>query len=205
MTSPHAVDPPREGQLLPAFTLPRAGGGELRVRSYRGRRALCVIFLHGVACVACREYLVEVLDRYAAYAEEDGEVVVVVPDPAVDVTALRADLALPFPVAIDAGASVCRRYRLEPGEEAAVMLTDRYGAPRLWHVAPRDHGLPEHEHLIAELRYLAMTCSAGCAVPLWDEEDDSGGRQVTAAARVPPRRRTDRCGRGTARPDGTCR
>lgn len=161
--------PPRDGVLLPAFELPRAGGGGLRVRAYRGRRALVVIFAHGATCAHCRAYLTEALNRYAGYAEEDGEVIAVVPGVAGDIDATRRELGLPFPVAVDATGAVFQRYGLQARHDAAVMVTDRYGEPRAWHVAGADHALPDQDAIVAELRYLALTCSAGCAVPIWQE------------------------------------
>ena len=163
------LPPPRDGMLLPSFELPRAGGGVMRVRAYRGRRSLALIFVHGPGCAPCREYLTEALDRYAAYAEETGEVIAVVPGRPDDAEAIRRELALPFPVAVDATGAVFRRFGLTPSADAAVMVTDRYGEPRGWYVAGADHALPEHDALIAELRYLALTCSAGCSVPIWPD------------------------------------
>jgi peroxiredoxin len=162
-------DPPREGLLLPGLQLPRAGGGTVRIRAYRGRRALVLIFVHGAACDGCRDYLSGALDAYAAYGDEDAEVVVVAPDGAQSVEAMRAELALPFPVGIDSDGTVARRYGLVAGRDAAVMATDRYGAPRIWRVVGNDHALPEHDALVAEVRYLALTCSGGCSVPIWPD------------------------------------
>jgi peroxiredoxin len=164
-----ARDAPREGQLLPSFALPRSGGGTVRVRAYRNRRSLALIFAHGVHCDGCRDYLAGALDRYADYAAEDAEVIAVVPGQPEMVDAMRRALALPFPIAADPDGAVLRRYGLTPGAEAAAMATDRFGAPRIWQVARGDHALPAHDELIAELRYLALTCSAGCAVPVWPE------------------------------------
>jgi peroxiredoxin len=161
------ADPPREGLLLPGFQLPRADGGTIRIRAYRGRRALALIFAHGADCVACRAYLSAALDRYADYAGEDAEVVAVVPGDRASADAMRRELALPFPVAVDEHGADLRRYGLRPGRDAAVMATDRFGEPRIWQHAGTDHALPDHLTLIAELRYLALTCSGGCTVPLW--------------------------------------
>jgi peroxiredoxin len=164
-----APEPPREGVLLPSFALPRAGGGTVRARAYRGRRALALIFIHGPACLDCRAYLAGALGCYDAYAEQDAEVIVVVPSGEDAATTLRHELALPFPMAVDADGAVCCRFGLRPGADAAVMVTDRYGEPRIWQVAGPGHDFPAREALIAELRYLSFTCSAGCAVPLWGE------------------------------------
>jgi peroxiredoxin len=161
--------PPRDGLLLPAFELPRAGGGRVRVRAYRGRRGLALIFTHAPGCSTCLGYLAEALSHYAAYAEEDAEVLVVVPAPGDVADAMRRELALPFPVAVDDGGGAFERFGLAPGRDAAVMVTDRYGEPRLWCVAGDTHQFPSHDSIIAELRYLALTCSGGCSAPLWQE------------------------------------
>ena len=160
---------PREGVLIPGFELPRSDGGTLRLRSFRGRRSLLVYFAHGAGCAACRAFLAGALEGYAAYAEEGAEVLAIVPDMAEAVAALQSELALPFPVLVDAEGTVCRRYGLTPAAEAAVAVTDRYGEPRRWQPAGPAHELPDHDDLIAELRYLGLTCSGGCSAPLWGE------------------------------------
>ena len=164
---------PREGLLAPNFELPRSDGGSVRLRSYRGRRGLAVLFTHGAGCAACRGYLAGGLETYAAYAEETAELLAVVPDRAEVVAALRHDLALPFPVLVDADGRAFCRYGLTPGRDAAVLVADRYGDPRLWQVADAHHDLPPHATLLAELRYLALTCSGGCSVPIWSDGDVS--------------------------------
>jgi peroxiredoxin len=161
--------PPRDGLLLPAFDLPRAGGGRVRVRAYRGRRSLALVFTHRPDCSACREHLVGALNLYAAYAEEDAEVLAVVPAPERAADAMRRALSLPFPVAVDEAGTVFDRFGLTWGRDAAVMVTDRYGEPRLWSVAGEGHDLPSHDAIIEELRYLALICAGGCSVPLWQE------------------------------------
>ena len=172
-----SITVPREGMLAPNFDLPRSDGGSVRLRSYRGRHGLTVVFTHGAGCAACRAYLAGGLEEYAAYAEENAELLAVVPDEAEAVAALRCDLALPFPVLVDADGRAFARYGLTPGRDAAVLVADRYGDPRLWQVASTDHDLPPHAKLLTELRYLALTCSGGCSVPIW------GDLEETAAAR----------------------
>jgi peroxiredoxin len=164
-----ASQPPRDGLLLPAFELPRAGGGTVRVRAYRGRRSLAVIFTHAPDCEACREYLAEALNHYPAYAEEGAEVIAVAPAPGDAADAMRRAQALPFPVVVDENGTAFERFGLIPGRDVAVMVTDRYGEPRLWHIAGAGHQFPSHDAAVAELGYLAMTCSGGCSVPLWQE------------------------------------
>jgi peroxiredoxin len=161
--------PPRDGLLLPDFTLPRAGGGApLRPRAYRGKRSLALIFTHGPECPHCRTYLTGALDQYAAYAEESAEVIAVMAGDEITAGEARRELGLPFPVLADADGAAFARYGLTAGRDAAVLVADRYGEPRLWSVAGPGHDLPAHTALLAELRYLALTCAGGaCSTPIW--------------------------------------
>src|SRR5215217_1068440 len=118
-----SVEPPRDGMLLPGFALPRAGGGEVRARAYRNRRSLAVIFVHGPDCLPCRDYLAGALESYADLAEQDAEVIAIVPAPAAEAASLRSALALPFPVAIDEPGATFRRFGLKPARDVAVMVT----------------------------------------------------------------------------------
>jgi peroxiredoxin len=166
---------PREGVLVPNFELPRSGGGSVRLRSYRGRRGLAVLFTHGADCDACRAYLRGALDHYAAYAEEAAEFLAVVPDEAPAVASLQGELALPFPVLVDADGRAFARYGLTTGRDAAVLVADRYGDPRMWQVVSTGHDLPAHGSVLAELRYLALTCSGGCSAPIWEDAEATTG------------------------------
>jgi peroxiredoxin len=158
---------PLEGNLIPAFELPRAGGGTVRVRAYRGRRSLALYFLHGGGCVACGDIASEVLSRYGDYGLADAEPLLIVPGPMEDAEALRHGRALPFPVLADTEGRVARRYG-DPG--MALLVSDRFGAPVRWQVTGAEHDLPDQDVVLREVEYLSHTCSAGCATPIWPEE-----------------------------------
>ncbi len=165
---PEQTLPPLDGALLPAFDVPRAGGGRVQVRGYRGRRGLALYFLHDAKCAGCRALVTAVVPRYGDYALADAEPLVIVPAPAAEVEALRCDLALPFPVLIDEGSALSRRYGVRDGE-AALMVTDRFGVPVLWQRAGADHDLPDQDAVLREVEYLSYTCSGGCATPIWSD------------------------------------
>lgn len=170
MRSEGQTAPPREGSLLPAFTLPTTDGREVRVRAFRGRRSLAIFFVHGTDCAACTQTLSDAVARYDAYAAEDAEVIAVVPAEPTQVAALRAGLAAPYPVLVDQDAVVFERYRLQAGTDAAVLVTDRYGEPRRWWTFGLEHdAMPSHEALLAELGYLAISCGGGCGLPAWPD------------------------------------
>jgi peroxiredoxin len=158
------VRPAMEGNLVAGFDLPRAGGGRVRLRSYRGRRSLAVWFMHNADCELCRVTAAAIVPRYGDYAYADAEPLLIVPGPAPAVEALRRELALPYPVLSDEDGSVGRRYGA-PG--AALLIADRFGAPAVWHVAGAGHDLPDQDAVLQELEYLSHTCSGGCATPIW--------------------------------------
>lgn len=169
-TLPHTEPPPREGNLIPNVELPRSGGETVRLRGFRGRRALAICFTHRAGCAPCGAFLLGGLDVYAEYAAAGAELIVIVPDAPEAAVDLQHALALPFPVLSDADGTASRRYGLAPGIDAAVLVADRYGEPRIWRRSDEHHALPEHAELLAELRYLSVTCSGGGARPLWEAD-----------------------------------
>ncbi|MBI2761710.1 MAG: redoxin domain-containing protein [Chloroflexi bacterium] len=163
-----SIRPAMEGNLVAGFDLPRAGGGRVRLRGYRGRRSLAVWFVHGAGCGACRETAAAIVPRYGDYAYADAEPLLIVPGPATAAEALRRELALPYPVLIDEDGAVAHRYG-SPG--AALLIADRFGAPTTWHPAGHGHDLPGQDTVLQELEYLSHTCSAGRATPTWPDVD----------------------------------
>jgi peroxiredoxin len=168
MRMPH--DPPREGLLLPGFEAPRIGGGSVRVRSYRGRRALFLVFIHGLGCAQCEAYVSDVGDAYPEFVESGAEVILISPDRLDSEAVTFRRLTAPFPVAHDPEGSVFARFDLRPKNDAACMVTDRFGEPRIWQIAGTGHSLPDLDGVRAEFRYLGLTCSGGGPVPLWRDE-----------------------------------
>ena len=162
--------PPMEGNLIPAFELPRAGGGRVRLRGYRGRRIVALYFLHGAGCAPCRDVAAAIVPRYGDYALADAEPILILPGPGhEEADALRSELALPFPVLVDEDGTVARRYG-DP--RAALLVADRFGAPALWRPVGAGHDLPDQDAVLRELEYLAHTCSAGCATPIWPADGE---------------------------------
>jgi peroxiredoxin len=154
-----------EGNLIPAFELPRAGGGRVRLRAYRGRRSLALFFLHGAGCATCQVMLAAIALRYGDYALVDAEPLAILPDDPAAADAFRRALSLPFPVLSDCTHTVRNRYGAGAG--AALLIADRFGVPVLWQQAGAGHDLPDQDTVLRELAYLAHTCSAGCATPIW--------------------------------------
>lgn len=172
MTTTHTTShPPMDGNLIAAFTLPRAGApsAPVRIRAYRGRRGLALYFLHNAGCGGCRAIAAAILPRYGDYALADAEPLLIVPGSPESVDDLRRTLSLPFPVLVDEDGALAGRFGISDGGApgAALLITDRFGVPVLWQRAGAGHDLPDQDAVLRELEYLAHTCSAGCATPIW--------------------------------------
>jgi peroxiredoxin len=167
--------PPLEGNLIPALDLPRAGGGRVRLRAYRGRRSLVLYFLHDAGCAGCRDIVASVVPRYGDYSLADAEPLVILPGPEEAAASLRRELALPFPVLVDVEGAAGRRYGVDTGgrRSAALLVADRFGAPALWRPAGAGHDLPDQDAVVREIEYLARTCGAECTTPIWPEVIDA--------------------------------
>ena len=159
-----------EGGLIPAFELERAGGGRLRLRALRGRRTPVLFFLHGAACVECLDLASAILPRYPDYALADAEPLLIVPGDITAAEELRRALASPLAVLADPDGAVARRYGV-PAGGVALLVADRYGVPALWTGDANGHDLPDQDAIMREVEYLAHTCGAGCATPIWPDPD----------------------------------
>lgn len=168
MTTRQIARPRLEGRLIPSVPLPRVGGGEWRARSYRGRRALTLYFLHP-ACADCDAVAAAIVPRYGDYAEATAEPAVIVAGTLSQAEDLRGRLALPFPVLADTNGAAGERHGLPLGA-VGLLVSDRFGTPALWTFDPEGHDLPDQESVLRELDYLSHTCSGGCSTPIWPDE-----------------------------------
>jgi peroxiredoxin len=114
--------------------------------------------VHGAACSDCRRYLSELASAASNFAAWDGRVVVLVPGPAAEASAVRGEPELPFAVLSDAD----RRAPLADG--ATVVVADRYGHVYSVSEADDSHVLPTPRELEEWLKFLATQCPE-CGVP----------------------------------------
>jgi peroxiredoxin len=63
------------GQEAPPFTLPRAGGGEVSLADYRGRRSVALVFFPQAFSPFCTPHIGGIADNEARYADLDAQVI----------------------------------------------------------------------------------------------------------------------------------
>ncbi|HEV2237937.1 MAG TPA: redoxin domain-containing protein [Ktedonobacterales bacterium] len=162
---------PRVGELLPLFTLPNTCDRAVRLWDFKQRRPVVVLVIHGAECAACRRALAELAARQPELGETRTAVLVIAPDSAARLAALRAELALPFTLLADASGEVIARYapgQRQPGGAGPVALyvADCYGECGLASLADEADALATPDDVLAELA-LGEQGACSCLVPAW--------------------------------------
>ncbi len=120
---------PREGFSAPDFTLDLLGGGQVTLSELRGK--VVIVNLWASWCPPCRAEMPAIEKVYQAYKDQ-GLVVLGVnttfQDSEADAAAFIREFGLTFPVPLDRGGSVSRRYQLR-GLPSTFFL-DRQGVIR---------------------------------------------------------------------------
>jgi peroxiredoxin len=111
------------GQPMPAITLPRAGGGTVRIGG-EGRWQLVVVY-RGKHCPLCRRYLKTLDGLLESFQSINTEVIAVSGDPREKAEAEASEEAWRFPVGYDLSPAQMRLYGLYISEPRSAAETDR--------------------------------------------------------------------------------
>lgn len=103
-------DPLPVGAEAPDFTLPDQDGRRVTLSELRGQNIVLVFYPRDETPI-CRKQLCEFRDRAELVSSKDALVFGVNPGNAASHSGFRASLELPFPLLIDKGAVVAKRYR----------------------------------------------------------------------------------------------
>lgn len=139
-----------KGDLLAPLTLPEASGELVRTGDFHGRRNLVLFLTHPPGCSGCETRLLELDRSLETLRAEEAEVLAVVPGTPERVRELKRRLALSLPLLVDAEA--------KPGEDAAIIVADRFGEIFAVSRAQGRHALLSAEQLGEELAYVALQC-----------------------------------------------
>lgn len=146
----YPIDLLKKGDILPFLSFPEASGGEVSTGDFRGRCNLVLLLTHPAGCTACEEKLRELHTSLDHLRSEDAEVLAIVPGSPHQVMELQRQLALAFPVLIDA--------RGAPGGEAILAVADRFGEIfAIWR-SGHNHRLPTVAETAEELAFVALQC-----------------------------------------------
>lgn len=179
----YAVDPPaavtyhgsRAALPVPLRSLPDVTGGCFSLESIRGRSQAAIFFAHGATCLACYGYAKQLARQREALAEADAiPIVVVGSEPAaasswrheiVDDVAILAD-------ATNAWKSAVTGALKEPPGSAALVIVDRFAAPRAGSFAVEAGGLISPAEAADWLRFLALECPECAGEIPWPEAEE---------------------------------
>jgi len=100
---------PDVGERAPDFTLPSTQG-EVTLSKLLAKGAVLLVFYPGDDTPVCTKQLCNYRDNLASFAELGVQVVALNPQSEASHEKFATKHALPFPVAADAGAAVCKQY-----------------------------------------------------------------------------------------------
>lgn len=146
-----------EARPAPDFSLAEAGGGQVSLADFKGRRPLALVFFRTFFSQADRRQLARLQEIRPRVEASGAAMVAVAAVPPEEVAAAKAEMGLAFPVLSDSAHAVAESYGvydlLGDGLAApAAFVIDRQGRIR-WRYVGRgvaDH--PEAARILAELR-----------------------------------------------------
>jgi peroxiredoxin len=104
---------PEVGEAAPDFGLPRVGGGEVRLREYRGQPVVLAftrIFTEKLFCPFCYPHIQDLTQRYQEIRDAGAELLMVSSTDPVQSERVVADLQLPYPFLYDPECITFRLY-----------------------------------------------------------------------------------------------
>lgn len=187
----YAVQPPaadvyrgsRAAVPIPARSLPRADrGGDFSLESESGLRQAAIFFAHDSTCLACYGYAKGLASQRRALAEEGAIPIVVVEDERAAASSWLREI--PGDVAILADAAGAWKSAVvgtldEPSDQTALIVVDRFLAPRVGSFASEAGGLITPEEATGWLRFLAIECpECGGEIPWFDRDQATGAASI---------------------------
>lgn len=139
---------PRVGETAPDFILPTIVGKNLKLSEQRGRVVL--INFWATWCSPCRQELPLLNALYERYHAAGLEIWAVnIEEDSAKATKMSRDLGLRFPLLLDTGKRVSRRY--DPAVMPSTVLVDRDGKVRYVHLGYKPGYEERYERQIREL------------------------------------------------------
>jgi peroxiredoxin len=102
------------GDVAPDFTLPRIGGGLVKLSDYRGKQPVVVaftrIFTEKLFCPFCYPHIQDLKQRYQEIRDRGAELLMISSTDPVQSEQVVSDLELPFPFLYDPDCTTFRLY-----------------------------------------------------------------------------------------------
>lgn len=101
---------PAPGTKAPDFRLPAAGGGDVSLADYAGRRSVLLWFSKGLHCPFCRRNMARLSQSYARFAERGAEILQITHNTEREAQLYFRNYHLATPYLCDADRAVHLRY-----------------------------------------------------------------------------------------------
>jgi glutaredoxin len=162
----------RASSPLPLWILPSVGGNSVSLESIKGRQQAVIFFAHDATCLACYGYAKRLAKQCEALAEAEAIPIVVVRSEPEDAAHWRREIADDVMILADAAgawkAAVAVALDQPPGL-AALVVVDRFAAPRAGSFAAEAGGLISPADATDWLRFLVLECpECGGEIPWFD-------------------------------------
>ena len=159
---------------IPLWILPSVGGNSFSLESIKGRLQAVILFAHDASCLACYGYAKRLAKQREALAEVGAIPIIVVRSEPEAASYWRHEIGEDVTILADeAGAwkSAVAGALDEPPGFAALIIVDRFAAPRAGSFAPEAGGLIAPAEATGWLRFLALECpECGGEIPWFDSE-----------------------------------
>lgn len=159
--------------LLPTFTLPSTAQTLVRLRAFKQRQPVLLLFFHGSTCRACCQYLQAAARLRRRIDELHGILLAIAPEPLETLRALEHHIDLPGQLLSDEGGHVTAMYTDTPNRGVAgpaLYAVDRYGYGLARWSAREATGLPRLHVALDEIDGAEMR-DCGCGLPAWPTPD----------------------------------
>ena len=159
---------------IPFGSLPEVSGGRFSLESIGGRLQAVIFFAHGAMCLACYGYAKRLASQRAALTDAGAIQIIVVGSEPEAASSWRHEIAEDVVILADVAgtwkSAVTGRLDEPPGQ-AALLIVDRFAAPRAGSFAPEAGGLIAPAEATGWLRFLALECpECGGEIPWFDGE-----------------------------------
>lgn len=115
---------PRPGTAAPDFRLRAAGGGEVALSDYRGKRTLVLWFSKGLFCPYCRRNMTRLSQGYAEIQARGAEILQITHNTAEEADLYFRSYRLAMPYLCDADRAVHLRYGIPMEQQSIGAVVD---------------------------------------------------------------------------------
>ena len=118
---------PAVGEAAPEFRLPAAGGGEIALSDYRGRKTPLLWFSKGLFCPFCRRNMARLSQSYADFVALDAEVLQITHNTQKEADVYFRNYHLATPYLCDADRRVHEAYGVVMEKQSLGAMAENWG------------------------------------------------------------------------------